>query len=174
MFEAIWNCRKLFENNISKEWILTMFERIWNCREKNLKTMYLKHAFWRYWKRFGTAKKTLITRTLNGSFWRLTIVETIWNFREKIKTLSLKHALGRDVKRVGTAEKMKTRTVNGVFWRYLKLFETVMSRLVGAHSSPPLAFTFYCIFGYFEFSTFKKICRPGPTRHTRSYASARG
>ena len=45
MFETIWNCENLFENNISKECILTMFETIWNCREKKLKTIYLKHAF---------------------------------------------------------------------------------------------------------------------------------
>ena len=29
-----------------------------------------------------------------------------------------------DLKRFGTAEKMKTRTVNGAFWQYLKRFRT--------------------------------------------------
>jgi len=36
------------ENNISEACIIpTVFETTWNCREK-MKTMSLKHAFWRY------------------------------------------------------------------------------------------------------------------------------
>jgi len=53
------------------------------------------------------------------------------------------------LKRFGAAEKkMKTRTVNGAFWRYLKRLGTFMSRLVGAH---PLVLRFYCICVYFIF-----------------------
>ena len=78
---------------------------IWNDLElqrKYLKTTSLKHAFWRYLKRFGTAEKQMKTMTLNHAFWRiwndsepqksfennvskaciLTVFKTIWNCRE--------------------------------------------------------------------------------------------
>ena len=138
-----------YPGNVSKICMLMIFETIWNCRD---------HF------------ENIVSKACT-----LAMLETISNCKANFKTMSLKHALWRYLKRFGTAENpLKIRTVNGVFWRYLKLFETFMSRLVGAHSSPPLAFSFYCIFGYFKFSTFKKSCRPGPTRHTRSHASARG
>ena len=140
--------------------------------QRKRKTIYLKHAFWRYWKRFGTEEKTLKTRTVNDAFWRLTIVGTILNFREIMKRMSLKHALWRNVKRLGTAEKMKTRTVNDAFWRYLKRFETFMSRLVGAHPSPHWLSFFISFLDILFFWLSRKNCRLGPTRSTRSYASA--
>ena len=46
---------KPFENNVSKACLLTLLETNWNCRNP-LKTMSLKHAFSRYWKRFGTVE----------------------------------------------------------------------------------------------------------------------
>ena len=59
-------------------------DNIWNSFatvEFVLRTIYLKHAFWWYLKRFGTAE-------------------------EKIKTMSLKHAFWRYLKRFGTAKKI--------------------------------------------------------------------
>ena len=56
VFETMWNCREKKWNNVSKECILTLFEKIGNCRNL-LTTMSLKHALWRYLKRFGTADK---------------------------------------------------------------------------------------------------------------------
>ena len=154
MFEAIWNCRKLFGNNISKEWILTMFERIWNCREKNLKTMYLKHAFWRYWKWFGTAKKTLITRTLNGSFWRLTIVETIWNFREKIKNIVSKACIGTGCETSWNCRKNENKDGK---WCILTVFKIIWNCYVqtcGCSLLTPIGIHFllhFWIFWIFDF-----------------------
>ena len=104
--------------SVSKACFVTVFETIQNCWKK-LKIMSLKNAFWQclkrfgteekkkensYWKRFGTAEKTLKTRMVNGAYWHLRIVETMWNFREKMKTMPLKHALWWDVKRFGIAE----------------------------------------------------------------------
>ena len=106
---GIWNDWKLQrkdENNLSKACILAVLnlkrfgtaektwnqcllsmhsDGIWNDLElqKKKKTMSLEHALWRYLKRFGTAENNLKTRTVNGVFWRLTIVESIWNFRRK-------------------------------------------------------------------------------------------
>ena len=56
VFKTIWNCREHFINNFFKACALKVFEKICNCREK-MKTMPLKHAFWWYMKRFGTAEK---------------------------------------------------------------------------------------------------------------------
>jgi len=36
VYESIWNCRKVIENNVSKACIIAVFETIWNCR-KNMK-----------------------------------------------------------------------------------------------------------------------------------------
>ena len=43
-----------------------------------MKTMSLKHALWRYLKRFGTAEKSLKACIL-------TLFETIWKFKEFFK-----------------------------------------------------------------------------------------
>ena len=50
-------------------------------RRKKIKKISLKHASWRYLKRFGTAENILKTMTVNGAFWRLPIFKTIWNCR---------------------------------------------------------------------------------------------
>ena len=42
-------------------------------------------------------------------------------------------------------KKMKTTTINGAFWRFLKRFETCMSRRVVAHPSPYWPSLFICI-----------------------------
>ena len=55
-------------------------------------------------------------QTVHGPFW-LAVFETIWNCNKKMKT-------GTVYSSFGAAEKMKTRTVNGVFWRYLKRYGT--------------------------------------------------
>ena len=97
---GIWNDLKLqrkHENNVSKGCILAVL---------NL-------------KRFGTAEKTwnqcLLSMHSDG----------IWNdleLQKKKKTMSLEHALWRWF---GTAENnLKTRTVNGVFWR-LTIVESI-------------------------------------------------
>ena len=65
------------------------------------------------------------------------------------------------MKRFETAEKNENKDGNGVFWRYLKRFETVMSRLVGAHPSPhwsPILLYFWI----FLFEIFlEKVVGPG-------------
>ena len=76
---------------------MTVFETIWNCREK-MKTMSIRHAVWRYLKRFKTAMRKnstcfdLIKRVetfhckcenRDGNCCILTLFETIfWNNRE--------------------------------------------------------------------------------------------
>ena len=79
VFQTTWNCREKNESSVSKACILTVFQTTWNCRahsenngsiaciltylklfgtaENILKTLSLKHAFWRYLKRFRTAEK---------------------------------------------------------------------------------------------------------------------
>ena len=94
--------------------------------------------------------------------------DNVWNeleLQRKMKTLSLEHALWQDVNRLELPKKMKTRTVNVAFSWYLKRFETFMSRLVGAHPSPPLVFNFCSIFLIFKmFDFLEKVVG-------RSYAS---
>ena len=79
--DNVWNdleLQNVLENNVSKACILTLLEMIGNWRENfeykdgkwciltpddswnfrgEMKTMSLKHALWRYAKRFGTAEK---------------------------------------------------------------------------------------------------------------------
>ena len=56
----------------------------------------------------------------------LTVFETIWNYREMfLKTRTLDGAFWRYLKQFGTAEKnLKTKTVKGAFWRHLNQFGT--------------------------------------------------
>jgi len=56
--------------NVSKACILTLFETIWNCRKLFENNMSLKHAFWPYLKRFGTAENILKTMSLKHAFWQ--------------------------------------------------------------------------------------------------------
>ena len=98
-----------------------------------MKMMFLKHALWRYWKRFGTAKK-LFENNVSKAY-ILTVLETIWNCREnEIKDGKLCIVTGFE--RFGVAEKMETRMVNCALWRYLKRFGSFMSILVGTDPSP--------------------------------------
>ena len=59
-----------------------------------------------------------------------------------------------------------------VKWQYLKRFGTFMLRLVGAHPSPPWPSFYIAFLGILFLWLSRKNCRPGPTRPTRSYASA--
>ena len=63
-FKTIWNCREHFENNVFKSRILVVSETIWNCRKIDENNVHLKHAFWWYLKRFGTAENILKTMSL--------------------------------------------------------------------------------------------------------------
>ena len=94
--------------------------------------MSLKYAFGWYLKQFGRAEKT---RTVNIAFWRLTIVGT----SEK-KWKQCLWSMHCDGMWWNCRKKMKTRTVNGALWRYLKQFKTFMSRLVSAHPHWPSFF----------------------------------
>ena len=49
VFETIWNCRELDENNLSKACILMVSETISNYREIDENNVHQKHAFWRIW-----------------------------------------------------------------------------------------------------------------------------
>ena len=98
--DGIWNDLELQrknENNVYKACSVTVFETIWNCREK-MKTMSLRHAVWRYLKRFKTAMRKNSTcfdlikrvetfhckcKNKDGNCCILTLFETIfWNNRE--------------------------------------------------------------------------------------------
>jgi len=46
VFESVWNCREVDENNVSTACIVTIF-RIWNCRKK-LKIRMVNCVLWRY------------------------------------------------------------------------------------------------------------------------------
>ena len=110
-------------------------DRIWsNLRLQRIfvKTLSLKHAFWRYWKRVATAEKILKTKSLyiKHAFWRL----TIWNYRQ-MKTKSLKHALWRDVKRFGIAEKNENKDGK---WCLLTVFRTIWNFYVKTCGCSPL------------------------------------
>jgi len=155
MFETILYCRKLFENNVSEECILTMCERIWICRdfffENNVSkacSLTLSETIWNCRENLeNKAGKWCILTSDNY------IVEQIWNFREKMKIKSLKHALWWDVKRVGTAEKNED---NDDKWCIVTVFKTIWNLYVKTCGCSPLtllAFTFYL---HFNFLTFKK------------------
>ena len=115
--DTIWYCRNIFNNNVSKAYIVTVLETIWNCREKFennvskaciltpdccwnglklqkkwMKTMSLMHAFWRYFKRFGTAGES---ENKDGKLYIVTVLETFWNCREKFENNVLTHAFWR-------------------------------------------------------------------------------
>ena len=125
VFETIWNCRKHFENNVSKACILSP-DGVWNDLE-------LPNLF----------------ENKDGKLCIVKVFEMIWNCRET----------------------MKTRTVNGAFWPYLKQFGTFMSRFVDAQpSSPHLHFLLHFLGILFVWLSGKS-CRPGPKRPPRSYAS---
>ena len=121
IFETIWNCRDHFENIVSKACTLAVLETISNCKA-NFKTMSLKHALWRYLKRFGTAEKLFEN---NDGKWCIMATDGSWNDLElqtKMKTISLKHALWRYFKRFGTAENpLKTRYLKVILYSYLIL-----------------------------------------------------
>ena len=87
---SLWKWK--IENNGSKACIMMPDGSL------KLQTMSLKHAYWWYFKRFGTSEKNM-------------------------KAMFLKHALWWDLRQIGTAGK-KPRTVNGAIWRYLKRFGT--------------------------------------------------
>ena len=127
-----------------------------------MKTMFLTHALWRHWKRIGTAEKTLETRTVNGAFWRLTILETIWNFREKMKIMSLKHALWRDVKRFGSDEKNENKDGK---WCIRTVFKTIWNFYVkkcGCSPLTPIGLQFVLHFWIFQlFDVLEKVVGPG-------------
>ena len=68
-YDGIWNDlelqKKTFENNDGK-WCIMATDGSWNDLElqTKMKTISLKHALWRYFKRFGTAENPLKTRYL--------------------------------------------------------------------------------------------------------------
>ena len=80
VFETIWNYKENLENIVSTN---MHSDGIWNDSElqRKMKTMSLKHAFWHYLKRFGTAEKMLKTMSLKHAFWSM-VLEIIWNCRE--------------------------------------------------------------------------------------------
>ena len=88
-----------------------------------MKTMSLKHAFLYYLKRFGTAEKVLKSNDCKACI--LTVIETIWNCREKVKWMSLNNALWRYLKLFWNAKTiLKTMELKHAFWRYFKRFGT--------------------------------------------------
>ena len=120
-FQTIWNYRNVFENNVSQACILTVFKKIGNCRNL-LKTMYLKHAFWRYLKRLGTTEKKKENIVSNAII--LTVFQTIWNCRDHFENnvfrtciLMVFESIWKD------RDRMKTMSLKHAFWRYLKRLE---------------------------------------------------
>ena len=79
-------------------------------------TKSLKHAFWLYFKRYGTPEKQMKTMSLKHAFWLY--LKRFGTAEKQMKTMSLKHAFWLYLKRFGTAEKqMKTMSLNHAFWR---------------------------------------------------------
>ena len=98
---------------------LTLFETTRITSVSILKTMSLKHAFWWYLKRFGTAEKQMKTMSLKHAFWRYLkrfgTVGKIWKHENK-------DAYACNMTRFNTifwlAEQiLKAMKLNGAFWR---------------------------------------------------------
>ena len=97
-----------------------MSRRMSRLTLKLLKTRFLKHAFWRYLKRFRTAEKIWKTLIVSKAC-ILTVFETIRNYRE-MKTLIVSNACILMVLEIiwNWREIMKTRT--RVLYHYLKRY----------------------------------------------------
>ena len=100
-------------------------ETIWNCREINENNVQLKHALWRYLKRFGTVGKRWKHENKDAYTCNMTRFYTIFWLADKI---------------------LKTMKLNGAFWRFLRLSLTTFR---GSDSAihHPHPFNFYCKFG---------------------------
>ena len=61
-FETIWNWRKINENKDGKLCLVAIFEMIWNFREIKMKTKTVNGAFYQYFKRFGTSMSRPVLR----------------------------------------------------------------------------------------------------------------
>ena len=102
---------------------LTLFETTRIISVSISKTMSLKHAFWWYLKRFGTAEKQMKTMSLKHAFWwylkRFGTVGKIWKHENK-------DAYACNMTRFNTifwlAEQiLKAMKLNGAFWRFYAL-----------------------------------------------------
>ena len=121
---GIWNCWESFLNRRKKKMLFI-------CQL--LKTRSLNCAFWRYLKQyFGTfdnknidsffffgQTEQLKTRTLNVKWCIRTVFKTMfWSYWEHLETKDTILALFGEV---GTAQNcLKSWTIYGAFWRYLK------------------------------------------------------
>ena len=119
--KVFWSYLKqsqLFESNVTKAYLSILFLKdIRNCNKKNNTYFVLKQG--------GTWGRGSLLEKKERKWCILTIFETISNYREKIKTLTVNGAFWPYLKRFGTAENiLKTGTVNGSFWRCLKRFGT--------------------------------------------------
>ena len=97
-----WNCRELFKSRTLKRCLLTLFETIrfcWNCWEN----VEIKDANWCVLTLF----KTMCLK--------FALLRKCWKQERFV-------VLNRCFGSWNCWEKMKSRTINGAFWRYLKRY----------------------------------------------------
>ena len=140
--------------------------------ENLLKTMSLKHAFWQCLKRFRTAEHFLKTMSLNNAFWHLTVVQILWNCREKNENNVYKEYILTMFETIWNCRE-NFENKDGK-WCILTVFKTIWFFYVKTcECLPPLPYVFIAFLDIYLFWLFRKSCRPGPSRPTHSYASGR-
>ena len=84
----------------------------------------LKHAFWHYLKRFGTAENVFGNNVSKACI--LTVFKTIWNCRKHIENIGFKACALKVFETTWSCrgKNMKTMSLKHAFWWYLKQFGT--------------------------------------------------
>jgi len=122
--------------------------------------MSLKHAFWQCLKRFRTAEHFLKTMSLNNAFWHLTVVQILWNCREKNENNVYKEYILTMFETIWNCRE-NFENKDGK-WCILTVFKTIwffMSRLVSAYPHCPTFLLHFWIYICFDF--LEKVVDPG-------------